>query len=116
MAKAKAIQARQPDPTDQTGLANLADQSPGVYYETFRARLKAWRENLGYSQERMARGLGMTKANYQKYEDRSKFPLHKLEALSIVVHLSIEFIVTGKNTRTGHKGERNAPNLYSLRK
>lgn len=71
-------------------------EAAGQYYVAFRARLKTLRTDLGYSQEEMATALGLSKANYQKYEDRSKFPLHKLEPLALVTQTSIEFVVTGR--------------------
>ena len=69
------------------------------YYVDFRRRLKDLKDDLGYTQDQMAKALGMSKANYQKYEDRSKFPLHKLEQLALVTHQTLDFIVTGKNPR-----------------
>ena len=72
---------------------------PSAYYATFRQRLKEMRTQLGYSQDEMALALGLSKANYQKYEDRSKFPLHKLEQLSLVTHQSLDYWVTGRNRR-----------------
>lgn len=74
-------------------------ESERAYYNAFRQRLKRARIALGYSQEQMAKALGMTKANYQKYEDRSKFPLSKIEALALVTHQSIDFVVTGAKPR-----------------
>lgn len=76
--------------------------SESAYYEAFRQRLKEFRAELNYSQTEMAQALGMTKANYQKYEDRSKFPLHKMEALALVTRKPLHFIVTGRKPKTGH--------------
>lgn len=77
-----------------------AAESERAFYEAFRIRLKAFRTDLGWSQAKMAKALGLSKANYAKYEDRSKFPLHKLEQLASVTHTSIEYVVTGSRTKT----------------
>lgn len=79
-----------------------------AFYEAFRARLKELRTDLDYSQEQMATALGLSKANYQKYEDRSRFPLHKLEQLALVTHQSLDFLITGRN--------RKGPSLRLVRK
>lgn len=73
--------------------------STSAYYDEFRHRLKDLREELRYTQDQMADALGLSKATYQKYEDRSKFPLHKLYQLALVTHQSLEFILTGKKRK-----------------
>ncbi len=79
---------------------DAAAESERAFYEAFRIRLKAFRNDLGWSQAKMAKALGLSKANYAKYEDRSKFPLHKLEQLALVTHTSIEYVVTGSRAKT----------------
>lgn len=77
------------------------EPSSSAYYEAFRARLKTFREKeLGWSQAKMAGALGLSKANYAKYEDRSKFPLHKLEQLAGLMRISIDELVTGRREKT----------------
>ena len=73
--------------------------SGSAFYKAFRERLKGFRNELGWSQDKMAKALGLSKANYAKYEDRSKFPLHKLEQLASVTHTSIEYVVTGSRSK-----------------
>lgn len=80
-------------------MPNIETESKSGYYAAFRARLVKLRLDLDYSQDQMATALGMSKANYEKYEYRSKFPLHKVPQLALITHESLEFILTGKNSR-----------------
>jgi transcriptional regulator with XRE-family HTH domain len=73
------------------------DPTMRAYYEGFQQRLKELREARGLTQPKMAKALGCSLDNYKKYEsrDKSKFPLHLLEQLSVITDRSLEFIVTG---------------------
>lgn len=71
------------------------EQSERGYYEAFRDRLRTVRTEIDFSQEEMAKALGVPLANYKKYEVRSKFPPHLLEKLALVTHRNIEYLVTG---------------------
>lgn len=75
------------------------DPAVSQFYADFRARLVAMREHLGYSQNEFADLLNIPRLNYQKYETRSKFPLHALPQLSTLTKESIEALVTGRNIR-----------------
>lgn len=78
---------------------NLAmpDAATTAYYVDFRERLVRLRTTLGWTQEDMAKALGISLPNYQKYEIRSKFPLHALEQLARVTHRDLDYIVTGRS-------------------
>jgi transcriptional regulator with XRE-family HTH domain len=69
------------------------------YYENFRARLKAARLSLGWTQSQMATALGMEYESFKKCESRDRFPLHLIERLALVTQRPIEFWVTGRNVR-----------------
>lgn len=71
------------------------------YHAQFQRRLVQLRMELEYSQETMARALGIKKDAYKKYETREKsqFPPHLYEQLAAVTHRSLEFIVTGREAR-----------------
>lgn len=75
----------------------MTAQANTAYYDAFRKRLVDLRKQLGWSQEDMAKALGIALPNYQKYEIRSKFPLHHLEQLARVTHRDLDFIVTGRS-------------------
>lgn len=75
------------------------DPAVTEYYEDFRTRLVTTREKLGYSQDVFADLLAIPRANYKKYEKRSKFPLHKIERLAQLARMDIETIVSGKNVK-----------------
>ena len=87
-----------------------APEDPAVraYYERFRDRLKALREDAGFSQEQFAELLEIPLANYKQIEGKrmTRFPLHKLEKLSLAVRESYGFIITGKNSRKPADDER----------
>lgn len=86
----------------------LEKASEKAYHDAFRQRLKALRQELGWSQPQMATALGMPLENYKKYEGRSKFPPHFYERLSLVGRKSIEFIVTGRSVNVTHFRRRSA--------
>jgi transcriptional regulator with XRE-family HTH domain len=72
------------------------DTTHRAYYDAFRKRLVAIREELGWTQERMSELLGVTLDSYKKYETKYKFPPHLLDKLAGVTHRSLDFIVSGR--------------------
>lgn len=72
------------------------DETVSKYNDDFRARLRAVRDELDLSQDEMAAALGVTYANYQKYETRSMLPLHRIELLARLSRREIEVIITGR--------------------
>jgi DNA-binding XRE family transcriptional regulator len=85
------------DPPKKAGTAK--DPTVSKFYADFRARLVAMREAMGYTQEAFADLLKIPRANYIKYESRSKFPLHAVPTLATLTKESIDAIVTGRNIR-----------------
>lgn len=80
-----------------------APEDPSVrdYYERFRDRLIDMRKDAGLTQSGLSELLGIPLPSYKQMEGKraTHFPLHKLEKLALATRESIEFIVTGKNSR-----------------
>ena len=72
------------------------DHGEDAYYAAFRARLKALRKDLGYSQSQMAEAIGISLDRYKKYETRDRFPPHLLNKLALNSHRPLEYVVTGR--------------------
>lgn len=68
-----------------------------AYIASFQARLRKQRVARGYSQEELAKLLGLKKTTYKHYETRegSSFPLYLLPQLSVALQRPIEFWVYG---------------------
>ncbi len=75
------------------------DPEVSKFYADFAARLVALRVTMDYSQETFADLLRLPRANYIKYESRSKFPLHAIPRLASLTKESIDAIVTGKGIK-----------------
>lgn len=85
-----------PEFGDIPAMQKDADMAERAFHEAFRVRLKAIRDEVGWSQAQMADALGVPLANYKKYEIRSKFPPHLYERLALVTHRPLDYVVTGK--------------------
>lgn len=77
------------------------DPSVRAWYAAFRDRLKASREGAGMNQEELAELLDIPLPNYKQIEGSrlTRFPLHKLGKLAKALHVSVDYLVTGKEAR-----------------
>lgn len=77
------------------------DPAARAYYEEFRDRLRVARDRAGLSQPELADLLDIPLSSYKQIEGKrlTRFPLHKLAKLAYALHASLEFIVTGRETR-----------------
>lgn len=75
------------------------DDSEAAYNAALCARVKHCRLQKNWTAEQMARALGVPAERYRKYEARSVLPLYLVERLALICDKSIEFIVTGRETR-----------------
>ena len=62
-------------------------------------RLRALREAKGLSQQKVAKYLGITRTAYNKYENGFSKPIRRLEKLSILFGVTIDYIL-GKDETT----------------
>lgn len=76
------------------------DPAVSQFYKDFRDRLVRLRLDSGYSQDDFADLLTLPRANYKKYEIRSKFPLHAVPKLAQLTKQSVDFVVTGRNAKS----------------
>ncbi|HQS14988.1 helix-turn-helix domain-containing protein [Reyranella sp.] len=86
------------------------DPAATAYYVAFRDRLVAAREAAGLSAASLAELLDIPASNMKQIEGKrlTRFPLHKLERLSLALRLPIEFLVTGKISRRNRADTREA--------
>lgn len=82
-----------------------ADPAERAWYAAFRDRLATAREAAKMNQAELADLLGIPYSNYKQIESKrmTRFPLHKLAKLAKALHVSIEFLVTGKEARRPHE-------------
>ncbi len=76
----------------------MANATRKQFNQALLARTKALREGLGWDQADMAKALGVSPANYQKYETRTPLPHYLIERFALVVRRDIAYVLTG-NTR-----------------
>jgi DNA-binding XRE family transcriptional regulator len=63
-------------------------------------RTRELRESRFLSRAQMAKLLGVTAFAYQKYEDRTPLPHFFIEKFCLITGCSIEYFLTGKDTKT----------------
>ena len=56
-------------------------------------RLRELRKNLGFSQEELAKKLGISRTAYVKYETGESRPVRKLQELSDLFNVSIDYLL-----------------------
>ena len=71
-----------------------------AFNEAYRARLRALRDERGWTAEEMAGALGIPADRYRKYESRSPLPPYLIERVALVFDTGVEYIVTGRGRRT----------------
>jgi DNA-binding XRE family transcriptional regulator len=83
------------------------DETGAVFYERFRKRLRALREESGITQAELAEQVGIPLASYKHIEGKraSPFPLHKLPKLSVVLRQSCDYILTGRAPRFADRAQ-----------
>lgn len=64
------------------------------------ARVKALREEKGWTAEQMAIALGIPPDRYRKYENRSPMPQYLIPRFALVVDRTSEYVLTGKEARS----------------
>lgn len=66
---------------------------------TLGSKIREYRIARGYTQAQMADKLGMTEANFSSYErDKSTPPISKLIELSLILNVSIDYLLGKTNT------------------
>lgn len=77
----------------------MADQNDEFLFNNgYCARLKAARDQRGWTAEQMATALGIPPDRYRKYEFRSPMPVYLIERFCIIAGIDIVFLVTGKKS------------------
>lgn len=76
--------------TEQSGSPEAA------HTNGLRERLRKARDGVNLTQEQMATALGVSLHAYRKYELRSPLPPHLFEPFSIITHVDLYWLVTGK--------------------
>lgn len=71
----------------------------------FIARVKALREERGWTAERMAHALRVPPERYRKYESRTPLPHYLIEPFAILTDRDILYVLTGAPSRRGRKLE-----------
>jgi transcriptional regulator with XRE-family HTH domain len=78
----------------------MSDQNEeSLFNSSLVARVKALREEKGWSAEQMATALGVPAERYRKYESRSPLPQYLIQRFALIVDRSVEFILTGKDKK-----------------
>lgn len=72
------------------------------FNERFRDRLVTIRNELKWSQQKMADNLGIQRETYKKYEYRSAFPLYLLPRLIAATEQPYSYWIYGQGKSTGH--------------
>ena len=67
-----------------------------LFNSEFTARVKALREERGWTAEQMATALGVPVDRYRKYENRSPLPQYLMEQFCLIVDCDLDFLLTGK--------------------
>lgn len=67
-----------------------------AHTNALRVRVRTARESVNLTQQQMATALGVSLDAYRKYELRSPLPPHLFEPFSIITHVDIYWLVTGK--------------------
>jgi len=76
----------------------MASDSEREYNQQFCRRIKQARSEAGFTQETMAKALGIPKERYAKYENRSPMPPYLLERFSLITRADITMLITGRRT------------------
>lgn len=77
----------------------MTDATEREFNEALFKRMRALREGLGWTQTDMARALGVSPANYQKYETRTPLPHFLLERFALIVRRDLTYVLTGRQAR-----------------
>lgn len=72
----------------------------------FCARIQRLRIERGWTQEQMAKAIGVPFERYKKYETRSPMPPYLLPRFAQHVDRDVEYLVTGKALPTRRRGPR----------
>jgi transcriptional regulator with XRE-family HTH domain len=64
----------------------------------FTARVRAWRDERGWTADQMATALGVPPDRYRKYESRSPLPAYLIEPFALICEREVSELVTGRST------------------
>lgn len=78
----------------------MVENREAQFNEAICARVHRLRNERGWTAEQMATALGVPAERYRKYEYRSPLPHYLIEQFAIIVGRDIDYILTGKVTRT----------------
>ena len=67
-----------------------------VFNLEYIARVKALREELGWTSNQMAIALGVPHDRYRKYESRSPMPVYLIESFTNLTRVDIHYLITGR--------------------
>jgi len=67
------------------------------YRKEICARTKAARIKAHYSQAKVAKALGISLEAYKTYEKRSPLPHYLIEPWTMIMHVSVEWLITGSD-------------------
>ena len=62
----------------------------------FTARVRAWRDERGWTADQMATALGIPPDRYRKYETRSPLPAYLMEPFSLICEREVSELITGR--------------------
>ncbi len=74
----------------------MASESEREFNRQYCLRIKQARGEGGFTQETMAKALGIPKERYAKYENRSPMPAYLLERFSLITRADIAWLITGR--------------------
>lgn len=76
-----------------------------LFNEALCARTHALRNDRGWTSAQMATALGVPPDRYRKYEYRSPLPAYLMERFCIIVGCDLEYLFTGRTSRTAKSVE-----------
>lgn len=78
----------------------------GEFNVRFCERIARLRSERGWTQQQMARAIGVPHERYKKYETRSPMPLYLLPRFAMQVDRDVEYLLTGKSHPQARRGPR----------
>ena len=66
------------------------------FNEALIRRVRAWREEKGWTAEQMAVALGVPPDRYRKYESRTPLPSYLMQRFCLITDTDLENLILGK--------------------
>lgn len=67
-----------------------------IFNQALCARVRALRDEKGWTAEQMATALGIPAERYRKYESRSPLPAYLMERFCLICDTDLSYLITGR--------------------